>query len=202
MDDIKKETEKSSNYLNSNLSKVSTFLNVKIILLCLTQVLLAHTDLIINKKMDIVNNIIAPLIVGLLIAGFGWLWALRKVKQNIDAAPKRYVQELDNLITRALKEGEENAILNSRAIVSTRNSLRASLVSLSKHLNSEIDRLAKDIGETVETPLEPSRAENISNNLEAKRAYDTIQVLARIWPAKKIQIEYEIRKLLTELGLS
>ena len=36
---------------------------------------------------------------------------------------------------------------------------------------------------------------------DAKQAYDTIQVLVRIWPSKKQQIEVEIRKLLAELGL-
>ena len=153
------------------------------------------------QDMDIINNIIAPIIVGLLTASAGWLWSLRKLRGKIDAAPRKYVQELDDLINKAIEEGEENALINARAIVSTRNSLRSSLVSISQHLNSEIDRLAKDIGQNIPIPLEPSIPNPDATSVDAKKAFDTIKVLSKIWPAKKVQIEYEIKKLLAELNL-
>ncbi len=193
---------KSPYVQNSNLFYASDFQIATLYFSSLAHLILFNIALINKSKMDIVNNIIAPLIVAIISAGFGWLWGIRRTMKKVEAAPKRYIQELDNLIIQGVKAGEANAILNARAIVSTRNSLRVSLVSLSKHLNSEIDRLAKDIGETIETPLEPSKTEIISVDLDAKRAYETIQVLAKIWPAKKVQIEYEISKLLTELGIS
>jgi len=202
MEDLNTDVDNTSDYpSNTYLDNISEFLTFFILSLLITNLILSYTNCKIDENMDIVNNIIAPLIVGIITAGFGWLWALRKIKQRIEAAPKRYVNELDKLIFKALNEGKQKAVINARAIVSTRNSLRNSLVELSKHLNSEIDRLAQEIGETVETPLPPSKLQMMPESIDAEKAYDTIIVLSKIWPSKKIQVEYEIRKLLTDLGI-
>ena len=39
-------------------------------------------------------------------------------------------------------------------------------------------------------------------SIDRENAYNTILVLNRIWPAKKEQIEVEVRKLLAEMGIS
>ncbi|MFT3911456.1 MAG: hypothetical protein QM737_18680 [Ferruginibacter sp.] len=151
--------------------------------------------------MDIYNNVLAPLFVALVIGIFSWLWAKRKQQEKIDAAPRKYVEALEKLIITGVSEGEEKAILNARAIVSTRDSLRNSLGAISSSLNSEIDRLAEEIGQTYYTPKGPMiRQENPDMN--SKQAYNTIIVLSKIWPARKDEIEVEIRKLLAILGLS
>lgn len=59
------------------------------------------------------------------------------------------MNRLGELINIAFVEGVDKAKLNARAIVSTRNSLARSLVSVSSTLNSEIDRLAAETGEPV-----------------------------------------------------
>jgi len=156
-----------------------------------------------RRAFDWSNNVVAPLIVGAILGtapAIGWYWEHVRAQKRIDAAPRRYVEELDKLITRAAKEGPENAVLNARAIVAARNSLRNSLVGISSQLDSEIDHLAADIGEVIKQPQGPSMPQPGAPS-DAKQAYDTIQVLVRIWPSKKQQIEVEIRKLLAELGL-
>lgn len=123
-------------------------------------------------------------------------WQQRK---KVEAAPRKYVAELDALIQRAIKEGDDFAIVNARAIVATRNSLRASLVAISSQLNSEIDRLSQEIGQPV--PQHQTVNATGPQAPSASEVFRTIQVLSRIWPAKRVQIEVEIRKLLAELGL-
>jgi len=155
--------------------------------------------------MDIFNNVIAPIIVATILGIFGlaWGWILghRQSRRRIEAAPRKYVQELDKLIQRADKEGADNAIVNARAIVAVRDSLRGSLVAISKQLNSEIDNLASELGGTRGPLAELGRSLERSDAPDPKRVYQTIQVLVRIWPSKSEQIEVEIRKLLAELGL-
>ena len=121
----------------------------------------------------------------------------RKAKEKeIDDAPRKYVDHLDALIQTAVREGQQNAIVNARAIVSTRNDLRESMMKISDRLNSDITRLAEEVGEpTGEGRV--SRSERASTGA----IYETIQVLGRKWPAKKDQVEIELRKVLAELGI-
>lgn len=151
--------------------------------------------------MDIINNIAAPLIVGVITFFAGLLWNEMRTRKKIDAAPKKYIQALDNLITKAVEEGEQKAVINARAIVSTRNTLRDSLVSISKNLNSEIDLLAINIGHRSANGVSPSSIPD-DNRPNAAAAWETILVLHRMWPSKKEQIEVEIRKLIAEMGLT
>lgn len=154
-----------------------------------------------HMPLDLTNNIIAPLAVAGLTGCATWIIAQLRFQRRVDAAPRQYIQHLDSLISRAATEGIPQAIVNARSIVAARNTLRSSLLSISKYLNSEIDRLSKEIGEPFEQ-IEMRGAEAGRPVLEPDEAYQTIQVLARIWPSKKTQIEVEIRKLLAELGLS
>ncbi|MCX6318498.1 MAG: hypothetical protein NTW29_14495 [Bacteroidetes bacterium] len=154
------------------------------------------------KKMDIVNSIIAPLLVAVIIGIAGWLYANLKWRKKIRNAPQKYVEELDKLIQDGVYEGPEKALINARAIVSSRDAMRKSLISISNQLNSEIDRLASEIGKKVELPTGPSIEGELPATIESKRAYETIQVLQKIWPAKKTQIKVEVQKLLTEMGLN
>lgn len=157
---------------------------------------------LLTNKIDIYNNIIAPILVAIIIGFFTWLFTKRKVKRKIKAAPKIYVNELDKLIRRGVAEGIENAIINARAIVSARNSLRKSLLAISSQLNSEIDRLANEIGEEGVRIPDPTMSKDEIKSIDRENAYNTILVLNRIWPAKKEQIEVEVRKLLAEMGIS
>jgi hypothetical protein len=150
------------------------------------------------------NSVLAPLIVAAITAIFTAVITRRRVRARhqarIDAAPRKYVAALDSLISRGITEGITNAIINGRAIVAARNNLRSSLVSIAGYLNSEIDRLSGELGQSfIEIKgLDPSRAQNPDPLV----IYESIQVLSRIWPSKKEQIEVEIRKVLVELGLS
>ncbi|HEX3151259.1 MAG TPA: hypothetical protein VHR66_24490 [Gemmataceae bacterium] len=121
----------------------------------------------------------------------------QELAREIDDAPRKYVDHLDRLIQRAINEGAANAALNARAIVSTRNDLRESLMKISDRLNSDIDRLAEEIGESTGT----QRTNGGRTQAASGAVFDTIQVLSRKWPAKKDQVEVELRKVLAELGL-
>jgi hypothetical protein len=141
----------------------------------------------------------AGLIVAAITAIATWFVARMWQQRKIDAAPYLYVKELDVLIKRAVREGENLAIINARAIVGVRNSRRSSLISISTLLNSEIDRLSSDIGDAItalQTVTEKPRAE-----IDPSEVYQTIQVLERTWPGKRTQIVVEIRKVLAELNL-
>ena len=177
------------------LFKIDTFINNKILL---RNILKSK-----QKAMDPFSLILAPLIVA-IITGIGtWVWKDEILRKKLNAAPRKYVEELEKLILRGYDEGLGKAIINARSIVSTRNDLRSSLISISARLNSEIDQLALDIGHRLIKPDEPSVPSTNPNNsdIDAEKAFETIQVLYRNWPAKKVQIEVEIKKLLTELGL-
>lgn len=167
-----------------------------------------------RPHLDYLNNLLLPILAGLAVAvitgGFAWAYAQAKARRQVkeklvtilDAAPRQYVEELDKLIARAMVEGPPKAIINARAIVGVRNSLRSSLVSVSRQLNSQIDRLALEIGEVVQEPAPPSVPRSKIEGAEySATAFETIEVLSRTWPTKKVEIENEIRKLLSELRL-
>ena len=71
------------------------------------------------------------------------------------------------------------------------------MVRIADRLNSNIDRLATEIGE---------RPNNLRDTwvpapASVSEVFETIQVLARTWPGKRSQIEVELRKVLAELGI-
>ena len=74
---------------------------------------------------------------------------------------------------------------NAKAIVVARDELRNSLTSLAKHLDSEIDQLAK----------------LLKNGSKPDDLFETLKVLFRLWPIKKTIIENESRKIIAELGM-
>jgi hypothetical protein len=116
---------------------------------------------------------------------------------QIDDAPRKYVNELDKLITAAMRQGRADVIINARAIVSLRDALRNSMVQISTQLNGNIDRLASEIGETNLVGQPPPYRQPASTDT----IYQTLQVLAITWPGRKEIVEVELRKLLAELGL-
>ena len=149
-------------------------------------------------------EVLAGLAVAGLSAVAAYFYRGEKERKRVGEAPFIFVRRLDELIKRGTKEGPDHAIINARAIVAARNSLARSLVSISSSLNSEIDRLAEQIGQPRLVPgTVPSDTENsrLDSNADAL-AYDSIQVLARIWPSKRSQVIVEVRKILAELGLS
>jgi hypothetical protein len=158
--------------------------------------------------LTVFENVVAPLIVAGATGAFGWFWAKRRVRQKIEAAPQRFVDDLGRLIEEAHKEGVDKAVVNARAIVAARNALQTSLGSIGKQLDSEIDKLADEIGEPYLSfePLRASKRPRSSEDPEPsgpspERLYETIEVLHRIWPSKRDQIQNEVRKLLVELGV-
>ncbi len=156
-------------------------------------------------RLDLTNHIIAPLIVAIICSVGAWAGGAASTRwqfhQRIEAAPRIYVEELDRLIQRAVNEGAERALLNARAIVSARNSLRSSLVTISSQLDSEIDRLAGDIGEAPSTLPAGTTVPKGNVEPDPRVVYETIEVLQEVWPAKKVQIEVEMRKILAEMAL-
>ncbi len=102
--------------------------------------------------------------------------------------------------------------------------MRASLISLSTYLNSEIDHLAlllvggpndaidnfsfSDRRDGIDRRKTDMRDINVDHRKGPDRrrneknvAYELIEELWKGWPSRKTQIEIEIRKLLTELGI-
>lgn len=142
-----------------------------------------------NIKRDIfvgtVSAVLASTIVGSVTFFLGKFQEKRKYEKAYNDAPKVYVQEIDKLIDKASADGISNVRVNARAIVTARNNLRESLESISQSLNSEIDRLE----------------EEINNSAEQEEILETINTLYAVWPSKKQQIDMEVRKALTELGI-
>jgi hypothetical protein len=133
------------------------------------------------------TTFLIEVLAGLTVAGLSavaaYLYRGDKERKRVGEAPFVYVRRLDDLIKRGTMEGAENAIINARAIVAARNSLAQSLVSISSSLNSEIDKLAKQIGETSLIPgALTSGTERPKTDTDSRAAYESIQVLARIWP--------------------
>jgi hypothetical protein len=109
--------------------------------------------------------------------------------QTLTSAPKKYAERLSDLIDKANSAPNPEVLAHARAIVSARNDLRETLTSLSSLLNSEIDRLSTEVED----------ASDSGTNVEPLRS--TVQVLKLKWPAKRDQVEVELRKLIAELGL-
>lgn len=114
--------------------------------------------------------------------------------QKTESAPTLYTNRLGEMIYNADPMKSKDLIVDARAIVSTRDDYRGSLIAISKLLNSEIDRLKEEV-------------EKADNALRQGQSYDrseierTLGVLQKKWPSKKEQIIVEVRKLLAELGI-
>ncbi len=155
---------------------------------------------ILDQLLSVIQNFLATdfsisvggsLFASAIILFVGYLFGGNEYKQKINAASLVYAKNLDKLIKMAVKEGPYRAIVNARAIVSTRNDLRSSLEVILKNLNDEIDILEAQIVEREKSP----------RNVVEKDIFETIEVLSKKWPSKKAQIENGIRKVLAEMGL-
>ncbi|MDO6777460.1 MULTISPECIES: hypothetical protein [unclassified Shewanella] len=120
--------------------------------------------------------------------------ANRVYVKKTESAPSLYTERLGEMIYNATPGKSDDLLVDARAIVSTRDDYRGSLIAISKLLNSEIDRLKEEI----EKQEQSIKSGNAYDGEEIKR---TLAVLQKKWPSKKDQIIIEIRKLLTELGL-
>lgn len=155
--------------------------------------------------MDFLMGIGASLAASIIGVLLGYVIGGVRYKKTIDEAPRKYVEYLGDLIFKAEKyvncNDEEEVIINARAVVSTRDDIRRHLIVLTKVLNLEIDRLARELGYEYEGF--PSHKGKYSDEREpdVKALRKTLIVLAKKWPMKKDQIEFEIRKVISELGL-
>lgn len=142
--------------------------------------------------LPILISIFAGLVVSLVpreekIYAKGFAAAEGIYQMRLENAVEAYAARLGELIVPTTGSFEVPPKVRARAIVSLRNDLRASLTSLPKLLNSEIDSLAillaADKGDT-------------------EKIEETLDVLRLKWPAKSTQIKMETRKLVAELGFS
>jgi hypothetical protein len=126
-----------------------------------------------------------------------------EMKARINEAPYRYWLRLDSMISRAIREGQENALVNGKAIVEARNSMAESLVSMSSSLNSVINTLARNVGAPVLAPAAYSGSDQdgINPAPDQRAVWETIQVLERTWAARREVILLQVRKILAELGI-
>jgi hypothetical protein len=114
-----------------------------------------------------------------------------RFEQTVRAAPEEYVRLLREQIESGGHGEPLDTRVHARSIVRVRDDLRGSLSNLAKHLNSEMDRLAKLLAKYEQNP---------SPALE-REIQVTIRVLRQTWPSKETLITYELRKILSELGL-
>jgi hypothetical protein len=156
----------------------------------------------------------SSLVASILAGAVGYLFRGQRFRQKVTAAPEKYVAHLDRLISSAVMEGVGRSVINARAIVAARDDLRDSLLSLTSLLDSEIDVLQQQLEilprfgfELFElrSPLDrqrdrPGRSDD-RDRYDAQQLFETIEVLAKKWPAKRDQIKYALRKMIAELGL-
>ncbi|QPI65543.1 hypothetical protein [Vreelandella venusta] len=150
--------------------------------------------------MGILETVIAGLIVAAISGGTGYGIKAIRAKKKIRGAPRKYVERIGEMIDRAYEEGPGNVVVHAKAIVATRDSLRGSLQQASSKLNSQIDALAESVG----LPFQRSESWEVSQEkgeVNSEKAWEMIQVLKKYWPAKGMEIEYEIKKILAELDL-
>ena len=159
----------------------------------------------------ILISAIGSLVAGGLGVAAGYFYRERRFRKVVNEAPKQYVDKLGELIKRAEREGPSKAIVNARAIVSARDSVRRHMIGAAQLLNSDIDYLARIVGEGQEFYIDHGQVSRVSSRGQRfipdkeeaeKQAYDTIEVLCRKWPTIRIQVEFEIRKMISELGLN
>jgi hypothetical protein len=95
---------------------------------------------------EIVLAIGAAILVAVATAVGGYFVSNKRYKAKIKDAPSVYTERLGGLIEVAYSEGPERAVINASAIVSVRNEMRISLISISNSLNSEISRMEQLLG--------------------------------------------------------
>lgn len=138
-----------------------------------------------ERYMELLVGVVASLIAMAIGWMLGYFFRGVRYEKALFNAAERYGAHIEGLITAATNEGADRVRANAQAIVSTRDDLRGSLVSLQELLNSDIDRLAQQL----------------RSQMPAAVLIETCDVLAKKWPAKRDQIEVTIRKIFAELGL-
>ncbi|MEJ2743479.1 MAG: hypothetical protein P8176_13625 [Gammaproteobacteria bacterium] len=149
--------------------------------------------------MGFIETIIAGVIIAAISGTGGYVINKSITKKKVEALPHKWVNRISALIDEALNEGSEKAIINAKAIVASRDSMRTSLTTLSDSLNSEIDTLAEILGNEVEKSKRWKRGEESKVNVE--RVWQQLQVLQKYWGMKSDQIENAIRKVMVEIGV-
>jgi len=161
-----------------------------------------------RKRTVGMNEYIVEVLSGITVAILAWLAGMlygrilgaKKARDHLKASPRKYVEHLGKAIKAAANEGPQNAIINARAILAIRDSIRPSMIVISQLLNSEIDLLATQVGGvTVRLKIDSERRDKDDPNFE--EIYKTLLVLDRSWAIKRDQIEDQIRKLIVELRL-
>jgi hypothetical protein len=157
---------------------------------------------------NFIVSIIASLVAAAVAGTVGYALRGKRLKQVVKAAPSIYADRLGGLIEKAYNDGVERALVNAHAIVSVRNDMRSSLISVSQHLNAEISMLQAILygdyeSQEMESTLKRFLATKGKSLTKADPAqvYRLIEVLYKTWPEKRKIIETQIRKLVTELGL-
>lgn len=153
----------------------------------------------------IVLAIGAAILVAMVTAVVAFFAGGRRFKSKIKDAPSVYTERLGALIEAAFSEGPERAIINASAIVSVRNEMRVSLVSISNNLNSEITHMEQLLGGDDTELSKKHKIEKLKHEKVAdaspEELFRLIEILRKTWPEKRIIIEVQVRKLLAELGL-
>ena len=136
-----------------------------------------HSNKFNRIKRDIVIATITTIISGGIVSiptfFYGKYVQRTTYIQKVNAAPQIYTEQLSELINMAINDGVQQSGVNGRAIVKARNDVRGSLESISELLNSEIDKLDQQL----------------NNSATEEEIYETLQVLKKAWPVKKLQIE-------------
>jgi hypothetical protein len=155
--------------------------------------------------MELIIGIIGSLISASIAGTVSYMWRGNLYEKRVDEAPKKYVNYLGELIKKAevaVKNSytQDDIIVAARSIVSTRDDLRKHMITIASVMNSEIDRLSDELGNGSDI-LVPRQNYERKNKIDIDELKRTIRVLAEKWPIKEVQIENEIRKIITELGL-
>ena len=163
--------------------------------------------------MDFLSGVGASLVAAAIAGILGYVLRSQQYQKSIEAAPERYVHHLGSLIQEALEGGKRNAIVNGKAIVAARNDLRDGLLSLASLFNSEIDELEsllntdfelliKKLPDDIAKQLQERKSKREKRvKLDEEEIFEIIQIISKKWRIKRDQIEYQIRKLISELGL-
>jgi hypothetical protein len=160
----------------------------------------------------IISAVVGGLILSSITAAGGFVFgsdrSKKKFRQKVKSAPSEYAERLGIMIQKAHAEGVSNSVVNARAIVAVRNEIRGSLISLSGALNSEISRLEGILSGTGFPSATEKSFQMLSERVtkevsepDPQELFHYIEVLHRTWPEKRVVIEREIKKLITELGL-
>ena len=141
---------------------------------------------LISIKRQIFVGFVSAFICSSIVGFFAFSIGQNSVKYSYSQAYERtlnlYFIELDELIGLSVHQGLSSVRINSRAIVNMRSDLQGSLNSISGSLNSEVDRLERQLDDS-------STDEEL---------LETIGLLNIVWSNEKSQIELRIREVLSE----